>query len=190
MFLIILSGATALALIIILTVIIKSRIRRRDEAIMKAQDKMREEALDRMILNENAGVDVLRAQAERAFAVNYSQGGPRRSNEKRLMLQVEEISEFSVRKYMLDPANLITIGCVKENTIELPAGEADARQCEMGLQDGMVYLVNLGSGDRVWVTRKGKRKNADSRKLEIKDGDIIQIGRVTLKISFILAGEG
>lgn len=183
-------GLVAVVIIIIILVISRRKLNQKKLAVIKAQDKLREEALDRMILNESAEVDDIRAQAERAFSVNYGQAGLKRGTDKRLMLEIEEISDFSVRKFMLNPIPAISVGSARGNTIELPSDVAEAKHCEIGIQDGLVYVTSFGTDNSVWVSRRNTRRSVGGKRLAIENGDTIQIGAVKLKVKFVYAAEG
>lgn len=181
------SGVAALILLIILIVRIKKRKSREEEIRSRARDKMREEALDRIILNEKAEVKNLKAGSEKPFEVRYDTGSAKKEEGKKLMLRIEEISELSVRQYMLDPANSISIGSAKDNSIVISG--IDPRQCVIGKQGKILYIMNTGSGNSVDLLRKKKKVSIDNRKLELLDGDEVHIGVVKLRIIFVKASE-
>ena len=181
------SGVVSLILLITLIVKVKKRKNREQEIQNRAKDKMREEALDRIILNEKAEINDLRAGSEKPFEVHYDTGVAKKEDEKRFMLRIEEKSELSVRQYMLDPSNDISIGSAKDNSIVI--SRIENKHCIIGKQGKALYLKNLGKPDSVNVVRKRKRISVDSRKLELLNGDEVHIGDVTLKLIFIQVNE-
>lgn len=181
------SGVVSLILLIILIVRIKKRKNREEEIRSRARDKIREEALDRVILNEKAEIKNLKAESEKPFEVKYDVDPAKKDDGKKLMLRIEEISELSVRQYMLDPANLISIGSAKDNSIVISG--IDTRHCEIGKHGKTLYIKNKGKDNSVYLLRKKKKVIVDSRKLELLDGDEIQIAAVRLKVIFVKASE-
>ncbi|MBR3524666.1 MAG: hypothetical protein IKO11_02360, partial [Lachnospiraceae bacterium] len=118
---IIVAAVVAVILLIVLIVKLKKRQARIRAIRSKAEDKRREERLNQLILNPNARTGELQAQSEKPYAVHYGVADEgRAAKQKRWMLQIEEHSEISVRSFMLDPSNPITIGSGKENTVVLP----------------------------------------------------------------------
>ena len=103
------------------------------------------------------------------------------------MLQIEEISDLSNKKYMLDPLETITIGSAKDNKISLSDALIDARQCEIGLYERdnkTLYLQNVGE-KRVILLRKKEWINVGPERLVLLNGDIIELGRIQLKITVV-----
>ena len=172
----------------------KKKKKRRDEMLQKAQDKIREDELDRRILNNKVSIDELRAKSEHPYQSSYSSAATAEFVSKknpiggRIMIQIEEITSFSKRKYMLDPAEGISIGAGKENTISLPGLDIDQRQCEIGVDHAgspIVYIQNVGLPAKVLLTRKKKESVVGAYHMELRDGDVINIQEVRFKISII-----
>ena len=127
---IIVAAVVAVILLIVLIVKLKKRQARIRAIRSKAEDKRREERLNQLILNPNARTGELQAQSEKPYAVHYGVADEgRAAKQKRWMLQIEEHSEISVRSFMLDPSNPITIGSGKENTVVLPGAMRPACAC-------------------------------------------------------------
>ena len=183
----------SIIIVIVLIIILYGRIRKRKKyeknMVIKAQDKMREEALDRRILNEKAEVKSLKEASEKPFEVNYSapQGDKKTGNH--FMLQIEEKNELSIRKFMLDPAAGISIGSAKDNSIVISDAGVEKKQCEIGFQEEKLYIRNFGKTETVCLSRKGKKLNVDQRKVELKNNDIVFVGKIRLKLEYIFAGE-
>ncbi len=188
--LIILSGVAVLILLVTLIIIISSKKKKKQKQEQLIQDKERVKILDDMILNPKSPVDGLRAGSEKPDEVVYTPPSlPKEKAVKRhsVKLLIEEISALSIRKYTLDPADLITIGSAKDNTIELTDAMIDAKQCEIGLYERdnkLLYLQNIGNR-RVVLLRKKEWINVGAERIVLMHGDIIEIGQVRLRISII-----
>ena len=177
----------------------KKKKKRRQEMEQIASDKLREEALDRLILNEKVQNDALRASSEQPYQTWYSSSMNTdiSKNQKyassKLMLQVEETGIYSKRSYMLDPEQLISIGSGRENTISLPVADIEPVQCEIGTFSSnreRVYVRNLGRPDMVILIRKRKKKPVGLKFTELEDGDVLAMADVRLKFSFIKTKQG
>ena len=62
------AGVVLLVAVIIILAKLKKKKKRRLEMEQIARDKLREEQLDRMILNEKAEVDAIRASSEQPYS--------------------------------------------------------------------------------------------------------------------------
>lgn len=149
----------------------------------KAMDKLREEELDRNILNPNTQNHELRARAEKPVQVKYISPEVQRS--KKQMLQILEIGELSTKEYMLNPAERIKIGCGNENTIILNDLSLGNIKCEIGIYGGILGASSNDSTQRVVLIRKKNRIFLENIPIEIKTNDIIQLGKTSLKIAVI-----
>ena len=184
---IIVAVVVSVILLIILIVRLKKRQARIRAIRTKAEDKRREERLNRLILNPNARVEDLQQQAEKPYDVRYGVADEGRavSKQKHWMLQIEEHSEISVRSYMLDPSNPITIGSGKENTVVLPGARHEQRVCVIEMHGGKIYLGRVSAAEEVSVARGKNRTGIASQKLEIHSGDIIELGSDYLKLTMV-----
>lgn len=188
---------------ILLTVIILSLIsRKRKDKKIKAQivgDKIREEALDKLLLNTETVVK----KEEKTFAavpiaVDYDTNSIEKVNSlkkdkkksKKIMVQIVENSELSARKYVLDPKKGIFIGnAVGKNHIVTNSENVDERQCEIREHLGKVYVRNSGKSGKV-VLRRGKQgAYVEQNYLELKTGDLLLLGNIIYKIDLITANE-
>ncbi len=193
----ILSAVALLVVFIILRVKSRKKKQLKKEMEQLAGERLRTEALDRMILNEKAQNDVIKgikAYSEQPYQTRFSSTAnagyskPNMSPGRKLMLQVEETGLYSKRSYMLDPEQLISIGSGTGNTIALPGMDIDQTQCEVGTfsaDKGSVYARNTGRQDRVILLRKRSSTYLGAGYAQIMDGDVLQIAEVSLKFNFI-----
>lgn len=146
----------------------------------KAQDKLREERLDRIILNPDTPNRELRARVEKPVQVKYM--SPEVQGGKKQMLQIIEIGELSSKEYMLNPAERISIGFGNENTIVLNDPSLGDLKCEIGIYNGILGARSNDSAQRVVMRRKKNSVFLGNTAIEIKSNDIIVIGKTSLKI--------
>ncbi len=179
--------AAVVSVIILIVVIVKLKKRKaRIRAIRtRAEDKRREEELNRLILNPN--VSITNPHPEKPYDVHYgvSEEGKTPAKKKHWMLQIEVHTEITVRSYMLDPAKPITIGSGKENTVVLPGGRHEARICMLEMHGGKIYLARISVSEEITVERGKKRTGIHNKKLEIHSGDTILIGNDYLKLTMV-----
>ena len=188
---IIVAAVAAVILLIILIVTLRKRKARIRAIHTKAEDKRREEELNRLILNPNAAVADQRQQAEKPYAVRYGveEENKAKVKPKRRMLQIEEHSELSVRSYMLDPAYPITIGSGKDNTVVLPGGRHEASVCVIEMLGEKICLSRSSLSEEITVVRGKNRTGIERKKLEMHSGDLIMIGDDYLKLTIVDRNE-
>ncbi len=193
--------AIAVIIILILLIFLKIRLSRsaQNKAMaIQAGDKLREEALDRVLLNESAGAQEAETFSAKPFEVSYgeqgaakAQAGQAKKRKKaplKLMVQITEKSELSVRKYMFDPRQGIRIGSRKgKNNIVVVNPEVDEIQCELLEHEGRIYMRNTGGSGKVTLARGGQRAYVEKKAVEIKSGDEILLGNMVFRVDFIKA---
>ena len=190
-----------LAAIIILCVVVKKEKTKKERTLL-ANDKMREEALDKLLVNQEAA---FKTDAQPTFAavpinVNYDvnaldkskgkAGGKKKNKSKKMMIQIVEKSELSVRKYMFDPKKSIFIGSKNgKNHIVNSSATVDERQCEIKGVEDRVYARNLGHPAKVIVSRGKQTAYVEQNYIELRNGDVISIANTTYQIDIIIANE-
>ena len=185
--LIIVIAASALG-VVILFCILRHKQALRKELEIKAQDKLREEALNRALRNERSKE---RAVSERdclPYEVDYGQNkNPVDYVDKnKIMLQIIEHSELSVRKYILDPDKKIHIGSRNDfNEIVIKDRTVSGQHCEIFLYNKEVYVKDVNSTNGTFLSRKRKQVRIDSRGMKLKTGDRIIVGKTDLQIEVI-----
>ena len=180
-------GCAGSAVILIVVLIIHSSKRKKKEALLQvAEDKLRESNLDQQILNPNATPDPSRKVSEKPYEMKYSTASAASATRKGIMLQIEEVSEISKRKYMVNPVPAITIGSGTGNSIVLTDMTIDSKQCELGLSEsGQVYVKNIGTADLVNVIRGKKSISVGNEEVVLKKSDQLKIGGVKLIITIL-----
>ncbi|MBR4981521.1 MAG: FHA domain-containing protein [Lachnospiraceae bacterium] len=191
----------ALIGLIVLCVVAKKQKNKKEKALL-ASNKMREEALDKLLFNQEAAV---KKEEDTTFAavpinVNYDVNaldksiaktvGKKKNKSKKMMIQIVENSELSVRKYMFDPKKSIFIGSKNgKNHIVNSSVTVDERQCEIkGVQE-KVYVRNMGEPGKIILTRGKQIAHIEHNYIELKNGDIISIANTTYQIDIIATNE-
>ena len=177
----------------------KKKKRQKQELQQLAEEKLREEALDQLILNQKAQNDVLKASSQQPYQATYTStmntsiSDMQRNMGSKLILQVEEIGVFSRRNFMLDPEQTIKIGSGKDNTISLPGVDIDYTQCEVGTFSAdrfSVYVRNVGWANKVILVRKKQMTPVNGGMQLLMNGDELIVADVKLVFTFIRTNQG
>ncbi|MBE5881926.1 MAG: FHA domain-containing protein [Lachnospiraceae bacterium] len=192
---IILGIVAAIALVVVMRILSKKRARRREMEI-QASDKLREEALDRIILNSQGASRQSEVYSAKPFEVNYDSKMVEKQPSvlsgvklgSSLMVQIVENSELSARKYMFDPKQGIRIGSRQGmNNIVISSQEVDEVQCEILEHKGQILIRNVGRSGRVILERGKNRAYVEQNLLEMKSGDAIFIANMVYRVNFVKA---
>ncbi len=187
-------GGILLVIIFMVLLVKNSKMKKvRKEQIQRANDKKREQILDDKILNPNIDGTAVKASGVKAYEVKYrldpQSAGIRQGMDQDMpMLQVEEVSELSNRKYIVDPSLGITIGSGHDDTITLTDSMVEKSQCEIGIDAkyrGVVYLKNYSQTKKVILFRQHDKVYIDGRRIRLLSGDEIRIGKVKLIVTFV-----
>lgn len=180
--------------VILFILLIKIRKKNKKQKIMsiQAEDKLREEALDKIILNDKAQNDEGDVFSAKPFEVNYDAASVEKHTEKakkaryRTMVQIVENSELSSRKYMFDPSKGIHIGGKNgKNDIVVSDMSVDDQQCEIVLSSSTVYIRNIGGSRKVVLKRGKQQAYVEKKYVELKSNDVILIGKTIFRIEII-----
>lgn len=175
-------------LLIILLIVLFITGKKRKELQELALNKSREEALERVLRNQDHE-EKNKKVSNVPYAVDYSKGTfsrqPKKQTEPgKLMVQLTAHSELSDQRYMLNPADGITIGREKgQNSIAVTDPTAARRQCEIFLADGAVYLRDISSSSRTMIRRKKNTTYANSQGIKLLTGDRLYIGNMIFDIT-------
>lgn len=194
-------GIIGVVLIGIALITISKKRKEKKAKALQASDKIREEALDRLLINQET--ESRREEATFAavpISVNYdvnaveknrdSSSHKKRNKSKKVMVQLVENSELSARKYMLDPHKGIYIGSkAGKNHIVVSNSNVDERQCEIRENSQKVYVRNIGSSGKVILKRGKQSAYVEQKYLELKTGDTLVIENMLYKIDLIVANE-
>jgi hypothetical protein len=163
------------------------------ELAQQATDKIRDENLNNVILNNSALSEKPR-DIPLPYDVDYSNPNNGKSNKtnnveddkKHVMLQLIEKTDLSKRKFILNPQNVIMIGSdIDGNDITVHAKGVSPHQCEIFSVDNRIFIKNLGSQDRTLIKRKKESAIVDDKGVRLLSKDKIVIGNVTYEVSII-----
>lgn len=185
--------------VIRLILFITRRTKKKNELAIKAEDKMRENALDGYILNPNAPENMKKIQEAKPVEVSYDPNkvmhgvpgdGKDRANKTKenvkLMVQLVENSELSAKKYVLDPSVGIFIGSgVGMNNVVVSDSTLATRQCRIVEFEGMIYAQNIGHMGKVILSRGKNKAYVENNSVELRSKDILIVGNVLFKIEII-----
>ncbi len=184
---ILIASGGALVLLIILIIVLKQR-RRSREMKRHAEDRLREEALDRVLTGKGRGLND--AGNAVPFDVKYDldKRGKKEQNSRvgvpdgTVMLQLTERSELSTRKYMFHVINSIRFGRSTRNEVVINLPTIADFQCEIFRIKKTLYVKNTGAPGVVFLRRKKRRLMVDSEAVQLENGDQIQIGEYSYEL--------
>lgn len=159
-----------------------------------AMDHLRDEKLNRIILNEH-DTDTATRNASKPYDVNYENGSQgtygqasslNLSNMHTMMIQLVENTELSSRKFVLDPAKGISIGSgLNNNDIVIANSDIEEHQCRIFEAQHKIYIKNTGHKVRTIVKRKREQTIVDDKGIRIVTGDKIVLGNISYEITII-----
>lgn len=177
--------------------LIKKLIRRnqkKKELARAAQDKVRDENLNHVILNSYVKEEE-RREVYKPYDVDYSNpnaerdrsvAGYEKKGERHSMLQLIERTELSTRKFILNPEKRIHIGSDPQNNdITIMSEGVSPRHCEIFSAQDNVYIRNLSEGNRTFLRRKREQAIVDAKGIRILSGDTVVVGRASYDITII-----
>lgn len=183
----------AIVVLLCLTQLIKRYLRwraKKKEINRAATDRLRDENLNQIILNNHTG-GVENREIYKPYDVDYNgegSGGLDNINVKagQTMIQLVEHTRLSTRKYVLNPAKKIRIGSdLQGNEISVVEKEIAPHQCEIFAAQGQVYIRHTGGSMQTIIRRKRQSAIVDKRGIRLHSGDWIEIGSVSYEITII-----
>lgn len=166
---------------------------KKKELSRAAEDKLRDENLNHVILNSDIGNEQLK-EVYKPYDVDYSNpnadkkvsGRNMKKGENQIMVQLIERTELSTRKFMMNPVKGIRIGSdLQSNDIAVLAENISPCQCEIFSVMDKVYIKNLSSDNRTIIRRKKEQAIADEKGIRLLSGDIVILGLVSYDITII-----
>lgn len=164
------------------------------ELSQAAEDKMRDENLNQVILNQHRGGERFR-EVHRPYDVDYSRpnsAGGRGSadfpmgGEGNIMVQMIERTELSTRKFMMNPVKPIRVGSdLQDNDINVLAEGISAHQFEIFAVRDKVFVKNVSSENRTILRRKKEQAIVDEKGIRMLSGDVIFAGHVSYDITIV-----
>lgn len=170
-----------------------SRNQKKKELSQAAEDKLRDENLNHVILNSYIENDQLK-EVYKPYDVDYSNpnadkkvsGRNTQKGEKHVMVQLIERTELSTRKFMMNPVRGIHIGSDSQNNdISVMAENISPCQCEIFSVMDKVFIKNLSSVNRTIIRRKKEQAIVNEKGIRLLSGDVVILGTVSYDITII-----
>lgn len=166
------------------------RNRKNKELIQASEDRIRDENLNNVILNNYEGNTNVK-EVYKPYYVDYGNSdnavnskGQGRNDKTQIMLQLVEKTELSTRKFMLNPAKKIHIGSdVKDNDITVLSEGVLPHHCEIFSIGSKVYIRKLDNGGRIIIRRKKNEAVVTGKSIRLLSDDIVIIGSVIYDIT-------
>jgi hypothetical protein len=159
--------------------------RNKQEDKLKAQimDKLREEELDRVILNPKFNSDELRARMEKPVNVEYLSEAS--SGERSRMIHITEMGVLATKEYILNPRDPISVGTGNDNTIVLSDLSVGDLKCEIMVHNGILAAKSNDHEKKVVLKRNKKSTYLMNELIEIRSLDEILLGKTTIRIRIL-----
>lgn len=93
------------------------------------------------------------------------------------MTKLVVLSEGFAGKTCEIKADKLTIGRVENNGFQIPEGSVSGRHCEVRIQEGKVYVKDLGSTNGTFIG--GKKVNSEAL---LRPGKILRLGQVEIRL--------
>lgn len=193
---IILVAVTAILILTGIAVLRKFILRKQKnkELSQAAEDKMRDENLNQVILNQHRGGGRFK-EVQKPYDVDYSRpnvtGGKDNADfpavgAGKVMVQMVEKTELSTRKFMMNPIKPIRVGSdLQDNDINVLAEGISAHQFEIFAVRDKVYVRNLSSENRTVLKRKREQAIVDEKGIRMLSGDTVFAGCVSYDITIV-----
>lgn len=169
---------------IVLWIILSRKNKKLKELSQAAEDKLRDESLNRSILNIQSNNHGFR-EVYVPYDVDYSKSDVDskrvidRKKDMHIMIQLIEKTELSTRKFMLNPLMGIRIGsAMQDNDIVISNHNVAPYQCKIFSENNKVYLKSLDNDNKTVICRKKEKAIVDSVGIRLLSKDRIILGDV------------
>lgn len=183
-------AAILAVLILVIWIQVQRRRKRLREMKRQAEDRLREEALDRVLTGRPDGGKGMGPSVP--FDVKYDVDQRKRGEQTRrmsaespLMLQLTERSELSTRKYMFHVLDRVTLGQASRNDIVIKGPRIAEEQCEIFRIQKSLYVKNIGTSGMVFLSRKHHKIMVDAQAVILENRDKLQIGEYTYEVELL-----
>ena len=183
-----LGGGLLLAALVLFILLMKRR-RKRLEIVRNAEDRLREEALDKILTgglqDGKRSISAFDVKYDREQRMKRTADGTQ-GGQTPVMLQLTEKGELSTRKYMLHAAGTLSIGSrADKNDVVIAGPNIAERQCEILRVGKQLYISNLGKRGQVLLKRGKKQMVLEQEAVELQNNDILYIGSYTYKATIL-----
>lgn len=187
----------AIIFVLIFIIVLKkvaAKTVKKKELRRAAADKLRDENLNRVILNAYQEKEKQK-EIHKPYDVDYGSRGTDDSKKNRrderdagdrLMIQLIEKTELSARKFVLNPAKIIRIGSdLQNNDIVVFSENVSPRQCEIFSAMDKVFIRNTGEKCKTVIKRKKEQAIVDNRGIRLLSGDVVILSNVSYDVTII-----
>lgn len=179
--------AITIGAFIVIMIWLKVKKAKVNELRVIAEDKLRDQALNRALANDLYGNEKAEEHIESLpYEVDYNQSqlNNRQAKQEKMMVQITACSELSKRKFMIELKDVIKIGRGKENTIIVKDSKTLPVHCEIFRYVNDIYVRSY-SGNKTLLSRKKQQVYVDDKGIKVRTGDKIVIGNTILEITII-----
>lgn len=184
-----------LLLFILLICLVKKIVCRRQrikELEQASADKMRDENLNNVILNNHIEKGNIK-EIYKPYDVDYSKPNTDNRNyenndkqEGNVLVRLVEKTELSTRKFIMNPIKPIRIGRdVQGNDISVMAEDIDLHQCEIFTAGNKIYIKSIGTSNQTILKRKKDRAIVSGAGVRLLSNDTIILGSVLYEVTII-----
>lgn len=183
----ILPVVVTVVVVLAVLLIMKTIRKNRQEERRKTEDRMREDALDKLITNQKSADTSVSAKP---VEINYKQAGKAgkkkgKAKTGKTMVQITERNDLSERKFFMDPMEVISIGNRQgKSSIVVMDSLAQEVQCEIFKYQDDVVIRSKASGIAI-LNRRKKSTAIGEVAMVVEDGDVITIGQTRLEIKIV-----
>ncbi|BCN29965.1 FHA domain-containing protein [Anaeromicropila herbilytica] len=159
-----------IAILIAISIFYKIKQNREHKLQEAAYEILKEEALNKALQNQ--------------WAQNEDFTRNNRENKKR-MIHLAVVGSKPLISYVFNPENTIKIGRNKDsNTICLKDTAVSANHCDVYLENGLVYIKDLGSANKTIIKRGNKIITVnDGESAVLLSKDFVIVGATSFKIT-------
>lgn len=182
-----------LIFIIVLKKVVAKTVKKK-ELKRAAADKIRDENLNHVILNAYQKKEKQK-EIHKPYDVDYGRVGVDNGKKSRrkerdeggqLLIQLIEKTEFSARKFVLNPAKIIRIGSdLQNNDIVVFSENVSPSQCEIFSAMDKVFIRNTGEKCKTIIKRKREQAIVDNKGIRLLSGDVVILSNVSYDVTII-----
>lgn len=161
------------------------------ELSLATEDKLRDENLNQVILNQYADGSRFK-EVHKPYDVDYSNVNGKdnadhvKSGERHVMIQLIEKTGLSTRKFIMNPIKVVRVGSgLQDNDINVLAEGISKHQFEIFAVRNKVFIRNLSSENKTVIKRKKEQAIVDEKGIRLLSGDIIFLGLVSYDVTII-----
>ena len=182
-------GGGVLLVVLVVFILLMKRRKKRLEIERNAEDRLREEALDKILTggmrDGKRSVSAFDVKYDREQRVKRTSDGIQ-GGQTPVMLQLTEKGELSTRKYMLHAAGRLSIGSrADKNDVVISGPNIADCQCEIIRVGKQLFISNLGKRGQVLLKRGKKQMVLEQEAVELQNNDILYIGSYTYKATIL-----